>query len=104
MPFFYVNGDTKFDLEDLPVDRWIAIEQATGLKWHQVLAGTPMDTMAIAKAVIGECAAETGTTPPAINPRTVFDLLKFEPGENRPDQYDEGVPDPKATGSEPATT
>lgn len=105
MPFVYVNAGVEFDIEELPLDRWIEVQKETGLQWHQCLTQNLLGDVQVAKAVLTACAAETGTTLPArITVRTMIDLIQFRPAENTPQQFNEGIPDPKASGSEPATT
>lgn len=105
MPFFYVNGSTDYDIEELPIDRWIEIQKATGLKWHQCLSQNLLGDVTVAKAVLEACAAETATTlPERITVKTMIELIQWREGENTPQQFNEGIPDPKAQGSEPATT
>lgn len=105
MPFYYVNGSTEFDIEELPLDRWIEIQKVTGKEWHQCLNRTLFGNLLVAKAVLEACAAETSTTLPSpMKIKDVLQLLSHRQAENTPSQYNEGVPDPKAKGSEPETT
>lgn len=105
MPFVYCNAGVEFDIEELPLDRWIEVQKATGLQWHQCLTQNMLGDVTVAKAVLAACAAETGTTlPERITVKTMIDLIQWREGENTPQQYTEGIPDPKASGSEPATT
>ena len=101
----YVNGGVVYDVEDLPLDRWVTIQQATGKQWHECLSNALLADVAVAKAVLEACAAETGTTLPApLTVKQVLKLFKFDAKENTPTQYNEGVPDPKVKGTEPETT
>lgn len=105
MPFVYCNAGVEFDIEELPLDRWIEVQKATGLQWHQCLTQNMLGDVTVAKAVLAACAAETGTTlPERITVKTMIDLIQWRAGENTPQQFNEGIPDPKAQGSEPATT
>lgn len=105
MPFVYCNAGVEFDIEELPLDRWIEVQKATGLQWHQCLTQNMLGDVTVAKAVLAACAVETGTTlPERITVKTMIDLIQWRAGENTPQQFNEGIPDPKAQGSEPATT
>lgn len=104
MPFFYVNGDTRFDIEDLPLDRWITIQKATGLQWHQCVGRNLLGNAEVAKAVLVECAAETGTDLPSLTVRKMVALFEFEDREDRPVEYNDGLPDPKAKATDQETT
>lgn len=100
----YTNGDCEFDVEELPLDRWIEIQKATGRQWHECLTKSLLADVAVAKAVLDACAAHTGTTLPPLTVKSMLGLFRFEAAENTPTGYREGTPDPKAKGSEPATT
>lgn len=100
----FVCGDVDYDVEELPIDRWIQIQKATGKQWHECLSKTLLADAAVGKAVLEACAAETGATLPALTVKTMLTLFRFDDRENTPTQYNEGIPDPKATGSDPATT
>ena len=105
MPFYYVNGSTEFDIEELPLDRWIEIQKATGRQWHECLSRELLGDATVAKAVLEACAAETGTTLPApLTVRRMVELVMWREGENTPTQYSEGVPDPKVPDTGLATT
>jgi hypothetical protein len=105
VPFVYCNAGVEFDIEELPLDRWIEVQKATGLQWHQCLTQNMLGDVTVAKAVLDACAAETGTTLPArLTVKTMIELIQWRSGENTPQQFSEGLPDPKAQGSEPATT
>lgn len=111
MPFYYVNGDTRYDLEDLPIDSWVKVQQATGKQWHQILSYNKatdalevIGNAEVAKAVLTECASVTGTELPALTVRSMLELLRFEAGESRPTDFEDGMPDPKATATDPETT
>lgn len=104
MPFYFKHPGGKLDLEDLPLDRWTAIQQATGIEWHQVLTTRLLGDTAVAQAVVKEASAFLGIEPPSLTLRTLMDTLFFEAGETVPAQYNDGMPDPKATASEAATT
>lgn len=104
MPFYYVNGSTEFDIEELPLDRWIEIQKVTGRQWHECLSRELLGDAAVARAVLDACAAETGTVLPSpLTLRRMVELVVWRDGENTPVQYNEGVPDPKVPGTGPAT-
>lgn len=100
----FVHDGVDYDVEELPIDRWIEIQKATGRQWHECLSKTLLADVAVGKAVLEACAAETGVTLPPLTVKTMLKLFRFDDRENTPTQYNEGIPDPKATGSDPATT
>lgn len=104
MPFYFNHAAGKLDLEDMPLDRWIAIQSETGLQWHEVLSGVSIVDAKVATVVIREACAHLGIEVPALTLRSLLKAITFEQIENVPEQYTDGIPDPKAQGSEPVTT
>ncbi len=104
MPFYFTGGTQRLDLEDLPLDRWVTIQAATGLKWHEVLSENVIGDAKVASAVIAECAAHLGITVPPPTLKSAVKMIAFESEANVPEQFNDGVPDPKAPASEPVTT
>lgn len=99
----YVNGDVSYDVEELPLDRWIEIQRVTGKQWHECLSQQLLGDVLVAKAVLEACAAETGSVLPALTVKSVLKLFKFSDDESVPSQFSEGIPDPKVEGSDPVT-
>lgn len=104
MPFIFTHGDRRLDLEDLPLDAWIKIQEATGLTWPEVLTAKVLGDAKIASSVVAQCAAHLGIEVPTLTLRSMLDAITIEVAENIPEQFNDGVPDPKAPASEPATT
>lgn len=104
MPFYYNYPSGKLDLEDLPLDRWITIQSETGLQWHEVLSGVSIVDAKVATVVVREACGHLGIEVPTLTLRTLLKAITFEQAENVPEQYNDGVPDPKAKASEPVTT
>ena len=105
MPFYYNHPDKdRLDLEDLPLDSWIAIQVATGMTWPQIIGANTIGDATVAKAIIVEACKVLGVEPPALTLRTMLTLISYEQVETVPTQFDEGLPDPKATGSDQETT
>lgn len=105
MPFYYVNDGAEFDVEELPLEAWIEVQRATGRQWHECIGRQLLADVTVAKAVLAECAKATGTSLPAkITVKTLLQIFQHRDGENRPEGFNEGIPDPKATDTDPATT
>jgi len=104
MPFYYNHPGGKFDLEDLPLERWVTIQSATGMSWPDILTGKVLGDAKVAQVVVGEVCAHLGITAPTLTIRTLLESVTFEAKENVPEQYNDGVPDPKASASAPVTT
>lgn len=105
MPFHYVNGAVSFDVEDLPLDAWIEVQNQTGKQWHECVGRGLLADVKVAKAVLEQCARVTGTTlPDVLTVKTVLELFQHREAENRPVGFNEGIPDPKAKGSDQVTT
>lgn len=103
MPFYFKHGDHKVNLEDLPLDRWITIEAESGSSWIEVLSGK-LGESRVAKSVIVQACEHLGIDVPPLTIRKLANMLVFEKEESLPTEYADGIPDPKATDSEPATT
>lgn len=95
----------SIDLDDVPLDVYVKIENETKVPWYQ-LAGAPALHAAAGQMLARECSALIGVELPAkLTPRIILDVFdKTEEPDNRPDEFDEGIPVPKAEASEPATT
>lgn len=103
MPVIFQYDGHELDVDDLPLDKYIEIEAATSVPWYE-LASNPLRYASGGTALAKACAAHLGVELPAITPRLFIDLFDRRAEENRPTEYDEGMPDPKAKGSEPETT
>ncbi len=104
MPIIFVHDGHELDIDDLPLDTYIELEASTSMQWHQ-LASNPLRTAKGGSALAQACAAHLGIELPPLTPRLLVDLFDMRPNEpNRPTQYQDGVPDPKAKGSDPETT
>ena len=104
MPFYFSHDEKRLNLEDLPLDRWIAIEAECGLAWPDVLTGKCVGDSKVAKAVIGQACAHLGIEVPPLTLKSVVELITFDREETLPVGFEDGLPDPKAKDSAPATT
>ena len=102
MPFYFQHADHKVNLEDLPLDRWIKIEEACGLQWPEILTGKCIGDARVAKVVIEHAAEHLGIPVPPLTLKAVVELITYAPEETTPEQFVDGIPDPKAGDSEPA--
>lgn len=105
MPFYFKHAEHKIDLEDLPLDRWITVQEETGHMWHEVLSQTVLGDAKVAKSVAVQCCAQLGIEYPNPTLKTlVGGMLSFEAEANVPEQFNDGIPDPKVPATDPATT
>lgn len=105
MPFFYSHpGQPALDLEDMPLDSWITIQTDTGKTWPQLLGANTIGDAVVAKAIIAEACKVLGVDPPPLTLRQMLDRITFRDVETVPTQFDEGLPDPKATATDQAMT
>ena len=103
MPFYFKHSGKQIDLEDLPLTRWVTIQEQTGRQWHEVLGANVLGDAKVASAVAEQAAAELGIELPALSLRQMLDVIVFQPADNLPAEYQDGIPDPKAAATEPAT-
>lgn len=103
MPIVFQYDGHELDIDDVPLSTYAEIERATGVEWYR-LSANPLQFAAAGEALAKACAARLNVELPTLTPRILVDLFDMRVGENRPTEYDEGVPDPKAKGSGPATT
>ncbi len=104
MPFYFQHADKRVALDDLPLDRWVTIQEATGKQWHEILTRDVIGDVKVARAVIAEAAAFLGVDTPELTLKTMLEVITFESAEIIPEQFNDGIPDPKAGDSEPGTT
>lgn len=104
MPFYFKTDTHSVNLEDLPLDRWIKIEAECGAPWPEILTGKVIGDAKVAKAVIGQACEHLSIPVPELTLRSIVELIKFEREESTPEQFNDGIPDPKAQGSAPETT
>ncbi len=84
----------------------VAVHQdATGKTWARIMTASPIGDAVAAKAIIAECCKHLGVeAPTGVTLRGMIDLLSFDPVETIPTQFTDGLPDPKVTDSDQATT
>jgi len=104
MPYYFKHDAGKFDLEDMPLDRWITIQEQTGKQWHEVLSGQILGDAKVANAVVVQACAHLGIEAPRLTIKTLVDVLFWAEGETIPTEFVDGSPDPKAPATEAATT
>lgn len=103
MPIIFNHDGHELDIDDVPLSAYADIEKATDVPWYR-LASNPMQYAAAGEMLAKACAKQLGVDLPSLTPKLLVSLFDVRPGENRPTEYDEGMPDPKAKGSEPETT
>jgi hypothetical protein len=103
MPVFFVHDGAHLDIDDIPLDEYAKIHEATGLEWWQ-LTPNPMGH-AKAGALLAATAARIAgvTIPEPLTPRHLVEMFKVEAEPNVANEFVDGIPDPKAE-DEPATT
>lgn len=103
MPIVFKYDDQSVDIEEVPLAVYGEIEKQTKVPWYD-LAASPMRHAVAGELLAKECAKIAGVDLPPLTPRLlvkVFDVVKES---NVPTEFEDGMPDPKAKGSEPETT
>lgn len=104
MPIIFEHDGKRMDIEDLPLDEYAKIADATGQQWWQITGTHPARNAHVAGLLVVACAKYLGVEPPALTPKVVVGLFKVEDTEPIPTIYNDGIPDPKAAAPEPETT
>lgn len=104
MPFYFQHAGKRVALDDLPLDRWVTIQEATGKQWHEILTRDVIGDVKVAQAVVAEAVAFLEVEAPALTLKSMLEAITFESAEIIPEQFTDGIPDPKAVASEPVTT
>ena len=106
MPFYYQHPDKdRLDLDDLPLDSWIAVQAATGKTWPQMIGANTIGDAVVAKAIIAACCTHLGVDAPTLTLRKMLEVLTYDRDtETLPAQFEAGIPDPKATDTGQETT
>ena len=103
MPFHFKYDGKQVDIDDVPLSVYADIEDATKVTWYQ-LSAAPARYARAAELLAKECAKIVGVTLPPLTPAMLVDVFDLVEEPNRPVEYTDGMPDPKAEGSEPGTT
>jgi hypothetical protein len=104
MPIYFVHDGAHLDIDDIPLDEYVKIQDATGLHWWQVTS-QPMQH-AKAGELLARAAAEIAgvKAPEKMTPKLLVQMFKVEAGpENVATEFTDGIPDPKAEDA-PETT
>jgi hypothetical protein len=102
MSFHFRFEGHDVDIDDVPLARYAEIEKETGTRWFQ-LQRSPFQHAAAGEMLAKACADIAGVELPPLTPRLFVDVFELVEAENRPTEFEEGVPDPKAEGSDLAT-
>lgn len=97
MPWIFSYDGHDVDIEDLPLTVYAEIQKTTGVAWYEV-GSQPMKDPGAAIMLADACADAAGVELPTLTPKLLVSLFAFRADENRPEQYVDGVPDPKAQG------
>lgn len=103
MPWIFEYDGKSIDIEDLPLSVYADIQKETGTFWAEVGA-SPFRNPQAALMLIDACSAELGVEVPTVTPKTLVTLFRLDETPNRPEQYQDKLPDPKAADSDQATT
>jgi hypothetical protein len=103
MPVYFTHAGARLDVDDFPLDVYAKIHAETGLPWYQVAANPLRDAKAGEMLIRAACEIAGVPVPDKITPNVLVASFKFEDGENRATEYNDGIPDPKAE-DEPETT
>jgi hypothetical protein len=103
MPIFFTHAGARLDVEDVPLDVYAEIFDQTSLDWWQV-AVNPMRHTKAAKMLVEACAKHAGVEVGIVTPRVLVAAFTVdEDAKTMPDEFTDGIPDPKAEDA-PATT
>jgi len=103
MSFHFRYGGADVDIDDVSLATYAAIEKETGVEWYR-LQRSPLLFAAAGEMLAKACAGVAGVDLPPLTPRQFVDVFELVDEENRPVEYDDGMPVPKAQASEPETT
>ena len=104
MPMMFVWDDQSIDIDDVPMEDYAAIEKTTSIPWYR-LTQSPMSHAAAGPMLARKCADILGVTlPDPITPKILVTLFDAVEEPNLPTEFTDGMPDPKAQGSEVETT
>lgn len=104
MPIMFQHDGQRLDVDDVPLDTLITIQEKTGVEWYRLNA-RPLAHAAAGQMLARECAKILGVElPETITPRVFVDLFEVVDEPNLPTEYQDGMPDPLEPGSEPETT
>lgn len=105
MPIMFKFDDKTLDVDDVPMEAYAAIEKATSISWYR-LTQSPMAHAAAGPMLARRCADILGVTlPDPITPKVLVKLFEVVEDEaNRPTEYTDGMPDPKAQDTDLGTT
>lgn len=104
MPIMFKFDGKTLDVDDVPMETYAAIEKTTSISWYR-LTQSPMAHAAAGPMLARRCAEMLGVTlPDPITPKILVTLFEVVEEENRPTEYSDGMPDPKALDIELGTT
>lgn len=103
MPIIFSYDGKTMDVDDVPLEVYDEIQRKTGQAWYQV-ADAPAAHAGAAIILATKCAEMLDVKLPELTPRTIIGMFQVAEGENRPTEYTDGSPDPKAGDTEPETT
>jgi len=104
MPVMFKYEGHEIDVDDVPMETYAAIEQTTKVPWYR-LTQAPAGHAAAGPMLARRCAEMLGVTlPDPITPKVLVTLFEIVDEPNRPAEFTDGMPDPKAPGSETETT
>jgi hypothetical protein len=105
MPIYFVHETARVDIEDVPLDEYAKIQEATGLQWWEV-ASNPLRHAKAAELLANAAGRLAGVpVPDRLTPKQIVAMFDVRSDEqaNVAEVFNEGIPDPKAEDA-PATT
>jgi len=104
MPIVFKFDGKSLDVDDVPMSDYADIEKTTSISWYR-LTQSPMAHAAAGPMLARRCAEIVGVTlPDPITPKVLVSLFEVIAEENRPTEYTDGMPDPKALDIDLGTT
>jgi hypothetical protein len=104
LPIYFTHNGARLDIEDIPLEVFASIKDQTGLEWWDVVSN-PMRHSRAGELLCRAAAKQAGVEcPEIITPRVLIAAFTVDNDtKNFPDEYTDGIPDPKA-GADPVTT
>lgn len=103
MPVVFKYDDQTVDIDDIPLAVYGEIQNQTGIAWYE-LTTSPVRHAIAGEMLAKECAKVAGVDLPPLTPRLLVEVFEVVSESNTPTEFDDGMPDPKAKGSDQETT
>lgn len=103
MPVVFKREGKTVDIDDIPLAIYGEIQKETGIAWYE-LTTSPVRHAIAGEMLAKECAKVAGVELPPLTPRLLVEVFEVVNESNTPTEYEDGMPDPKAKGSDQETS